>query len=66
MFPEPSSNIDVYLTKISWIPSAIDPQTVWYYYNQGNGNPSGTGTMSSYHLEVDFTKDNNVTTWKIF
>jgi hypothetical protein len=57
---------DVYLNNISWIPNPIDPQTAWYYYNQGNGNPSGTGTMSSYHLEVEFTKDGNASVWKIF
>jgi hypothetical protein len=57
---------DIYLNNIGWIPNPIDPQTAWYYYNQGNGNPSGTGTMSSYHLEIDFSKDSNKYTWKLF
>jgi hypothetical protein len=61
-----SSIRDVYLTKISWIGNAIDPQTAWQYYNQGNGNPSGPGTMSSYHLQVEFTKDSTVYEWNIF
>jgi len=69
VFPKMSTAatiIDVYLTKITWIGNPIDPQTAWYYYNQGNGNPSGPGTMSSYHLEVDFTKDSNVYKWNVF
>jgi len=61
-----SSIIDVYLNKVSWIGNSIDPQTAWSYYSKGNGNPSGLGTMSSYHLEVDFTSNGNVNTWKLF
>jgi len=66
LFPTINPNCDINLTRISWIPYPIDPQTAWYYYNQGNGNPSGKGIMSSYHLEIDFTKDNDVYEWKIF
>ena len=65
LFPAPN-NIDVYLTKISWIPQPIDPQTAWQYYNQGSGNPTGTGTMSKYGLEIVFSKDGNPTTWTLF
>lgn len=57
---------DIYLNKITWIGNPIDPQTAWYYYNQGNGNPAGIGTMSSYHLEIDLSKDNNKYSWQIF
>jgi len=64
--PSNSSDRDVYLTKISWIPNPVDPQTAWYYYNQGNGNPTGSGALSTYHLEVDFIKDSTVYPWKIF
>jgi len=57
---------DIYLNKISWIGNPIDPQTAWYYYNQGNGNPSGIGRMSNYSLEVELSKDTNTYSWKIF
>jgi hypothetical protein len=69
LYPIPPTNSqdrDIYLTKISWIPTAIDPQTAWAYYNQGNGNPTGTGALSSYHLQMIFTANNNSSTWKIF
>jgi len=57
---------DIYLNKITWIGNPIDPQTAWYYYNQCNGNPAGIGTMSSYHLEIDLSKDSNKYSWQIF
>ena len=66
LFPNINTSNDITLTRISWIPYAIDPQTAWYYYNQGNGNPSGSGIMSSYHLDVNLTKDGEVYHWNIF
>ena len=57
--------VDVYVTKLMWIPNPIDPQTAWTYYNQGNGNPTFSGA-STYHLQMDVIKDSNVHTWRIF
>jgi hypothetical protein len=69
LFPSPPTNpgdCDIYLNKISWIPTAIDPQTAWTYYNQGNGNPTGSGVLSSYHLQIDFTHNDITSVWKLF
>jgi len=57
---------DIYLNKVFWLGSPIDPQTAWTYYNEGNGNPKGLGTSSDYGLEVDFTKDGTLWRWTIF
>lgn len=62
-----NTNVDVYITKLFWIGNPIDPQTAWNYYNQGNGNATGSGVSSTYHLEVDLLKDSTVyQQWKIF
>jgi len=64
--PSNSQDRDIYLNKISWIPTAVDPQTAWAYYNQGNGNPTGSGVLSSYHLQVIFTANDKDTSLKLF
>jgi hypothetical protein len=58
--------VDVYVTKLMRISNPIDPQTAWTYYNQGNGNPSFSGSGSAYHLEIDLTKDSNKWAWQLF
>jgi hypothetical protein len=64
--PNNSADRDIFLNKISWIPTAVDPQTAWTYYNQGNGNPTGSGVLSTYHLQILFTQNDSTTTWKLF
>ena len=59
-------NVDLYITRLMWLPNPIDPQTAWDYYNQGNGGASNSGSMSTYHLEVDLIKDSDRWTWKLF
>jgi hypothetical protein len=60
------TNTDVYVTKLMRLAYPIDPQTAWNYYNQGNGNPSFSGSDSAYHLEIDLTKNSNKWSWQVF
>ena len=59
-------NIDVYITRMMRLAYPIDPQTVWNYYNQGNGNAMGPGNSSTYHLSVEVSKDDKTWEWKVF
>jgi len=61
-----NTKVDVYITGLFWVKTPVDPQTAWNYYNQGNGNATGSGVSSTYHLEVELTKDATVYEWKIF
>jgi hypothetical protein len=41
----------------------LDPQSVWNYYMQGNGQ---SGTLKKYNVNLDFVKDNKLTTqWNL-
>jgi hypothetical protein len=41
----------------------LDPQSVWNYYMQGNGQ---SGKLSNYNINLDFVKNNKLTTqWKL-
>jgi hypothetical protein len=61
-----NEKVDVYITGLFWVGNPMDPQTVWNYYNQGNGNASSTGVTDTYHLEIDLSKNSSVYTWKLF
>ena len=59
-------NVDVYITRVIRLPTPTDPQTAWDYYNKGNGNASGPGDSSMYHLDVNISKDSENWKYKIF
>jgi len=56
----------VIITGLSRWNTPLDPQTVWNYYSQGNGNAMQQMLGSSYHLDVVFKKDSNVHNLSIF
>lgn len=45
---------DIYLTKINWWPTSMNPQLAWNYYMQGNGLPSS----SQYNVKLEVLQDN--------
>ena len=45
---------DIYLTKINWWPTAMNPQLAWNNYMQGNGLPSS----SQYNVKLEVLQDN--------
>ena len=59
-------NVDVYITRVTRVSTPTDPQTAWDYYNKGNGNASGAGDSSMYHLDVNISKDSENWKYKIF
>ena len=61
-----SNNCPVIITGLSRWNTPLDPQTVWNYYSQGNGNAMQQMLGSSYHLDVVFKKDSDAHDWSIF
>ena len=53
-----SSRYDAYITKFKHWPSAVNPETAWATYMEGNGQSSFKNWMSSYGLDVLLKKDN--------
>jgi len=49
-----NNNPDIYLTKVNWWPTAMNPQLAWNYYLQGNGLPSS----SNYNVKLEVLQDN--------
>jgi hypothetical protein len=49
-----SPNPDIYLTKINWWPTPMNPQLAWNYYLQGNGLSSS----SQYNVRLEVLHDN--------
>lgn len=49
-----SNNPDIYLTKVNWWPTAMNPQLAWNYYLQGNGLSSS----SNYNVKLEVLQDN--------
>jgi len=45
---------DIYLTKVNWWPTAMNPQLAWNNYMQGNGLPSS----SQYNVKLEVLQDN--------
>ena len=45
---------DIYLTKINWWPTSMNPQLAWNNYMQGNGLPSS----SQYNVKLEVLQDN--------
>ncbi len=43
---------------LQYLPNAIDPQTAWNMYKQGNGVSSSLPGVANYGLQVGVTKDN--------
>jgi len=70
------SGVDVFLTQLSRWSYPMDPQTVWNYYQKGNGNPNESSMLPSYSLSATLSQGANVVaptaptgknwTWKIF
>ena len=66
-FSSPSAgSCPVIITGLSRWNAPLDPQTVWSYYSQGNGNAMQQMLGSSYHLDVVFAKDSTTHDLKIF
>lgn len=61
-----SNTCPVIITGLSRWNAPLDPQTVWSYYAQGNGNAMQQMLGSDYHLNVIFKKDDNAHDWQIF
>jgi len=61
-----SNTCPVIITGLSRWNAPLDPQTVWSYYAQGNGNAMQQMLGSDYHLNVVFKKDADAHDWKIF
>jgi Concanavalin A-like lectin/glucanases superfamily len=61
-----STTCPVIITGLSRWNAPLDPQTVWSYYAQGNGNAMQQMLGSDYHLNVVFKKDADAHDWKIF
>ena len=58
------NNPDIYLSKVSRIPNAIDPQTAWQNYLGGNGVSS---TGGSYNVQLQLLQNNSIQkNWKIY
>jgi hypothetical protein len=64
--PTAAGTCPVIITGLSRWNAPLDPQTVWSYYAQGNGNAMQQMLGSSYHLDVVFQKDSDSHDWKIF
>lgn len=64
--PTTANPCPVIITGLSRWNAPLDPQTVWNYYAQGNGNAMQQMLGSDYHLDVVFKKDDNAHDWKIF
>lgn len=45
---------DIYVTKINWWPTSMNPQLAWNNYLQGNGLPSS----SQYNVKLEVLQDN--------
>ena len=66
-FVSPSvGSCPVIITGLSRWNAPLDPQTVWNYYAQGNGNAMQQMLGSDYHLNVVFKKDADAHDLKIF
>lgn len=50
-----TNNPDIYLTKVNWWPTAMNPQLAWNYYLQGNGLSSSS---SNYNVKLEVLQDN--------
>ena len=61
-----SNTCPVIITGLSRWNTPLDPQTVWNYYAQGNGNAMQQMLGSDYHLNVIFKKDADAHDWKVF
>jgi len=60
------SGCPVIITGLSRWNTPLDPQTVWSYYSQGNGNAMQKMLGSEYHLDVVFQKDSTAHELSIF
>ena len=56
----------VIITGLSRWNTPLDPQTVWSYYSQGNGNATQQMLGSTYHLDVVFKKDSKTHNLSLF
>lgn len=61
-----SGSPPVIITGLSRWNTPLDPQTVWSYYSQGNGNATQQMLGSTYHLDVVFKKDSKTHNLSIF
>jgi hypothetical protein len=56
---------DIYLSNLNRWNKPLDPQTIWTYYQKGNGNPD-TGSSGAYHLSLNLAKDTNNYVYRLF
>ena len=56
----------IIITGLSRWNTPLDPQTIWGYYSQGNGNAMQSMLGAAYHLNVVFKKDSDIRDWSIF
>jgi hypothetical protein len=61
-----SGSPPVIITGLSRWNTPLDPQTVWSYYSQGNGNATQQMLGSTYHLDVVFKKDSKTHNLSLF
>lgn len=60
-----SNSPDMYITGLSRWPQPLDPQSVWSYYSQGNGNSSGM-FGSTYRMNILLKRDSNSYDYPVF
>lgn len=64
MYLGDATNPDIYLARVSRVPSALDPQTAWDNYLAGNGVSS---TGGSYNVQLQLLQNNSIQkNWKIY
>lgn len=60
-----SNSPDMYITGLARWPQPLDPQSIWTYYSQGNGNTTGM-FGSTYSMDISLKRDNNTYNYPIF
>ena len=60
-----NASLPIVITGLSRWNTPLDPQTVWGYYSQGNGNALQSMLGASYHLDLVFKKDADVRNWSL-
>jgi hypothetical protein len=61
-----SNTCPVIITGLSRWNTPLDPQTIWNYYSQGNGNAMQQMLGSNYHLNLVLKKDSKIHDLSIF
>jgi len=60
------NRIHAFITGLTRWHTPLDPQTVWTYYSQGNGNATQSLLGAAYHLNLNLQKDSSDYKYSIF